>query len=79
MTELAWFKSTHSSNEDAACVEVAWRKSTYSSNEGAQCVEVAETTGTVHVRDSKDKTGPQLAFEPAAWKAFVDFAANADV
>ncbi|MFJ4670111.1 DUF397 domain-containing protein [Kitasatospora purpeofusca] len=61
MTELAWFKSTHSTNEDAACVEVA------------------ETTGTVHVRDSKDKTGPQLAFEPAAWKAFVDFAANADV
>ncbi|WP_043472815.1 DUF397 domain-containing protein [Kitasatospora sp. MBT66] len=79
MTELAWFKSSHSSNEDAACVEVAWRKSTYSSNEGAQCVEVAETTGTVHVRDSKDKTGPQLTFEPAAWKAFIDFAANADV
>nr|BEK64572.1 DUF397 domain-containing protein [Kitasatospora purpeofusca] len=97
MTELAWFKSSHSSNEGAACVEVAWRKSTYSTNEdancveiawhksshstneGAQCVEVAETTGTVHVRDSKDKTGPQLTFEPAAWKAFIDFAANADV
>ncbi len=61
MAELAWFKSTHSSNEDAACVEVA------------------ETPGTVHVRDSKDKTGPQLAFEPAAWKAFIDFAANASV
>ncbi|SDT80651.1 protein of unknown function [Streptomyces sp. TLI_053] len=79
MTELTWFKSSHSSNEDAACVEVAWRKSTYSSNEGAQCVEVAETPGTVHLRDSKDKTGPQLTFEPAAWKAFIDFAANADV
>ncbi|MER5351684.1 DUF397 domain-containing protein [Kitasatospora sp. NPDC002551] len=61
MTELAWFKSSHSTNEDAACVEVA------------------ETTGTVHVRDSKDKSGPQLAFEPAAWQAFVKFAANADV
>ncbi|MFJ8432103.1 DUF397 domain-containing protein [Kitasatospora sp. NPDC094019] len=59
--------------------ELAWFKSSYSSNEGAQCVEVAETPGTVHVRDSKDKTGPQLAFEPAAWKAFVDFAANATV
>ncbi|MFJ4092861.1 DUF397 domain-containing protein [Kitasatospora sp. NPDC089913] len=79
MTELTWFKSSHSSNEGAACVEVAWRKSTYSSNEGAQCVEIAETPGTVHVRDSKDKTGPQLTFEPAAWKAFIDFAANADV
>ncbi|MFF7593117.1 DUF397 domain-containing protein [Kitasatospora purpeofusca] len=61
MTELAWFKSSHSTNEDA------------------QCVEVAETPGVVHVRDSKDKSGPQLAFEPAAWKAFVDFAANASV
>ncbi|MER6363997.1 DUF397 domain-containing protein [Kitasatospora sp. NPDC001527] len=59
--------------------ELAWFKSSYSSNEGAQCVEVAETPGTVHVRDSKDKSGPQLAFEPAAWQAFVDFAANADV
>nr|BEK64571.1 DUF397 domain-containing protein [Kitasatospora purpeofusca] len=59
--------------------ELAWSKSSYSSNEDAQCVEVAETPGVVHVRDSKDKSGPQLAFEPAAWKAFVDFAANADV
>ncbi|GAA1402134.1 DUF397 domain-containing protein [Kitasatospora putterlickiae] len=59
--------------------ELAWFKSSYSSNEEAQCVEVAETPGTVHVRDSKDKSGPQLAFEPAAWKAFVNFAANADV
>ncbi|MEV0191284.1 DUF397 domain-containing protein [Kitasatospora purpeofusca] len=61
MTELAWFKSSHSTNEDA------------------NCVEIAETPGVVHVRDSKDKSGPQLAFEPAAWKAFVDFAANATV
>ncbi|MFB7475083.1 DUF397 domain-containing protein [Kitasatospora sp. NPDC056184] len=61
MTDLAWFKSSHSTNEDA------------------NCVEVAETPGTVHVRDSKDKSGPQLAFEPAAWHAFVKFAANANV
>ncbi|MFB8234954.1 DUF397 domain-containing protein [Kitasatospora purpeofusca] len=61
MTELAWFKSSHSTNEDA------------------QCVEVAETPDVVHVRDSKDKTGPQLAFQPAAWQAFVDFAADADL
>ncbi|MCX4758364.1 DUF397 domain-containing protein [Kitasatospora purpeofusca] len=59
--------------------ELAWFKSSYSSNEGAQCVEVAETPGVVHVRDSKDKTGPQLAFEPAAWKAFINFAADANV
>ncbi|WP_316520522.1 DUF397 domain-containing protein [Kitasatospora brasiliensis] len=74
--ELAWFKSSHSTNEDPACVEVAWRKSSYSSNEGGQCVEVAETSTTVHVRDSKDKAGPQLAFSPTAWQAFIAFAAT---
>ncbi|MFD7596811.1 DUF397 domain-containing protein [Kitasatospora sp. NPDC059812] len=59
--------------------ELAWFKSSYSGNEGANCVEVAGTPGVVHVRDSKDKSGPQLAFEPAAWKAFVGFAATAEV
>ncbi|MFE4519947.1 DUF397 domain-containing protein [Kitasatospora sp. NPDC056783] len=74
--ELAWFKSSYSTNEDAACVEVAWRKSSYSTNEDAQCVEVADTPAAVHVRDSKDKTGPQLTVSPAAWQAFVTFAAT---
>ncbi|MFF3115614.1 DUF397 domain-containing protein [Kitasatospora sp. NPDC057904] len=58
--------------------DLAWFKSSYSGNEGGECIEVAETPGVVHVRDSKDKSGPQLAFEPAAWKAFVDFAATAE-
>ncbi|MER7850516.1 DUF397 domain-containing protein [Kitasatospora sp. NPDC096077] len=75
--QTAWFKSSHSTNEDAACIEVAWRKSSHSSNEGAACVEVAETTTTVLVRDSKDKSGPHLTFTPAAWEAFVAFAATA--
>ncbi|MER7846491.1 DUF397 domain-containing protein [Kitasatospora sp. NPDC096077] len=57
----------------------AWFKSSYSTNEGGACVEVAETPGVVHVRDSKDKSGPQLAFEPTAWKAFVEFAVTAKV
>ncbi|MFI2611292.1 DUF397 domain-containing protein [Kitasatospora sp. NPDC018619] len=60
-------------------MELAWFKSSYSTNEEVNCVEVAETPGTVHVRDSKDTSGPQLAFEPAAWKAFVTFAATIDV
>ncbi|MEV7770973.1 DUF397 domain-containing protein [Kitasatospora sp. NPDC086791] len=59
--------------------ELAWFKSSYSTNEDAQCIEVAETPGVVHVRDSKDMSGPQLAFEPAAWEAFVTFAATAEV
>ncbi|MFJ9844681.1 DUF397 domain-containing protein [Kitasatospora sp. NPDC101155] len=59
--------------------ELAWFKSSYSTNEDANCVEVADTPGVVHVRDSKDKSGPQLAFAPEAWKAFVKFAATAEV
>jgi hypothetical protein len=59
--------------------ELAWFKSSYSTNEDSACVEVADTPGVVHVRDSKDKSGPQLAFEPAAWNAFVKFAATAEV
>ncbi|MFD5461598.1 DUF397 domain-containing protein [Kitasatospora sp. NPDC127059] len=59
--------------------KLAWIKSSYSSNEGGQCVEVAETTAAVLVRDSKDKSGPHLAFTPAAWQAFLTFAATAEV
>ncbi|WP_406088307.1 DUF397 domain-containing protein [Kitasatospora purpeofusca] len=75
--EIAWRKSTHSSNEGGECVEVGWRKSTHSSGEGGECVEVAETTAAVLVRDSKDKSGPQLTFSPAAWAAFVAYARSA--
>ncbi|MGW7449093.1 DUF397 domain-containing protein [Kitasatospora sp. NPDC054795] len=59
--------------------EPAWFKSSYSGNEGGACIEVAGTPDVVHVRDSKDKSGPQLAFEPTAWAAFVKFAATTEV
>ncbi|MEV0116243.1 DUF397 domain-containing protein [Streptomyces sp. NPDC050844] len=45
----------------------------YSSNEGPDCVEVAAAPGTVHVRDSKIKTGARLAFRSDSWSAFVAF------
>ncbi|HEY0700649.1 MAG TPA: DUF397 domain-containing protein [Micromonospora sp.] len=49
-----------------------WRKSTRSGNNGGACVEVADNLpGVVGVRDSKDPTGPVLAFDPVAWRAFV--------
>ncbi|MGC9666722.1 DUF397 domain-containing protein [Planosporangium sp. 12N6] len=49
-----------------------WRKSRRSSNDGA-CVEVADDlAGVVYVRDSKDPDGPVLAFEPDAWRAFIE-------
>ncbi|MGR3933122.1 DUF397 domain-containing protein [Streptomyces sp. BRA346] len=78
-SELAWFKSSYSGGDGGECVEVAlsWHKSTYSGGDGDSCVEVATCPeNTVHVRDSKDKQGPQLAFSPTAWAAFVAHTAN---
>ncbi|MFK3732456.1 DUF397 domain-containing protein [Streptomyces sp. NPDC088090] len=53
--------------------ELDWFKSSYSNGGGETCVEVANTPGTVHVRDSKDTTGPRLAFGPSAWAGFVEY------
>lgn len=74
--QLTWFKSSYSGTEGGACVEVAlsWRTSSHSGTEGGNCVEVAACPSTVHVRDSKDPAGPQLAFAPDAWAEFVAFA-----
>ncbi|MEU4584582.1 DUF397 domain-containing protein [Kitasatospora aureofaciens] len=54
-----------------------WFKSSYSDSQGGNCVEVASSPSAVHVRDSKDKAGPTLAFSPEAWSAFVSFASEA--
>ncbi|MFD8642024.1 DUF397 domain-containing protein [Streptomyces zaomyceticus] len=72
-TELAWFKSSYSTGDGGNCVEVAlsWHKSSYSSGDGDNCVEVATCPSTVHVRDSKNPTGPQLALSPATWTEFL--------
>ena len=49
-----------------------WFKSSYSSGpDGDSCVEIATTPGTVHVRDSKNTSGPSLAFGSGAWAPFV--------
>jgi hypothetical protein len=51
---------------------VIWRKSSYSGSNGGNCVEVADSLpGVVAVRDSKDPSGPVLAFAPDAWRAFM--------
>lgn len=77
--ELAWFKSSYSGSQGDDCVEVAiaWHKSSYSSGSQGDCVEVAACPGLVHVRDSKDKEGAQLALAPAAWQRFVAYAVEA--
>jgi hypothetical protein len=73
MTNLAWFKSSHSSGGDGDCVEVAlsWGKSSYSGKFEDACVEVATRAEAVHVRDSKNQQGPRLTLSPAAWTSFV--------
>jgi hypothetical protein len=43
------------------------------------CAEVADMPGVLYVRDSKDKTGPSLAFGPAKFSAFVAYASTLDV
>ncbi|MCZ0981697.1 DUF397 domain-containing protein [Streptomyces diastatochromogenes] len=72
-TELAWFKSSYSTGDGGNCVEVAlsWHKSSYSGGSGDDCVEVASCPTTVHVRDSKRPTGPQLALSPGTWTEFL--------
>lgn len=52
-----------------------WRKSTKSGNNGGSCVEVADNLpGVVLVRDTKDREGGTLKFNPSSWQSFVDLA-----
>ncbi|MFI0792899.1 DUF397 domain-containing protein [Micromonospora rubida] len=52
-----------------------WKKSTRSNTAGGECVEVADNLpGVVAVRDSKDPSGPVLAFKPHTWHAFIEHA-----
>ncbi|MGW5099382.1 DUF397 domain-containing protein [Streptomyces sp. NPDC004100] len=52
--------------------DLKWFKSSYSSgNDGNSCVEIAVTPDTIHIRDSKHETGPQLALTQDTWTAFV--------
>jgi len=48
-----------------------WRKSSFSEEPQGNCVEVALTPTVAAVRDSKNTSGPRLAFEPRTWRAFV--------
>lgn len=48
-----------------------FRKSSRSNGNGGNCVECAANPAGAYVRDSKDRTGPELAFSHAAWAAFL--------
>ncbi|MEU8586853.1 DUF397 domain-containing protein [Streptomyces sp. NPDC048664] len=75
-SRLAWFKSSYSGSEGDNCIEIAlaWRKSSYSSGSQGDCVEVATCPTTIHVRDSKNTQGPQLALTTTAWTDFLSYA-----
>ena len=60
----------------ASSPELTWFKSSHSGGDGGECVEVAVGSAAVHVRDTKDRQGPQFSFDRAAWTAFVRFAAG---
>lgn len=49
----------------------AWFKSSYSADT-ANCVEAAHVPHGVLVRDSKDPSGPVLAFARDPWLQFID-------
>jgi hypothetical protein len=53
-------------------IDRRWRKSSYSGNGGGDCAEVGDDTRRVIVRDTKDRTGPRIAFRPAAWRRFTE-------
>ncbi|WP_225848179.1 DUF397 domain-containing protein [Streptomyces sp. HPF1205] len=55
---------------------LAWFKSSYSGTEGGDCVEVAAAPASVHVRDSKNATGPVLTVSREAWAQFVGLAVS---
>ena len=58
-------------DSDSASTELKWHKSSFSGSTN-DCIEVADGTGSVvHVRDSKDREGPVLAFTSSAWRTFV--------
>ena len=66
-----WRKSSYSgSSGGSSCVEVCWRKSGYSGGGNDSCVEVGFRAEVVGVRDSKNVSGPTLAFSETAWRAF---------
>lgn len=56
--------------------ELAWFKSSYSSSGDGDCVEIAASPDTIHIRDSKNRQGPELRLSPTAWSAFLTHTAE---
>jgi len=48
----------------------AWRTSSYTGANGGNCVEVGHAGHLITIRDTKNRTGPGLAFTAEAWQQF---------
>ena len=55
-------------------MDVTWRKSSYSGGNDGGCIEVGAQAEAdrVLVRDTKDRQGSVLAFDPQTWRRFAD-------
>jgi hypothetical protein len=54
--------------------ELHWFKSSHSSGpEPGDCVEVAVAPTAIHIRDSKNRLGAQLALPAPVWGEFVTY------
>lgn len=60
---------------NSTTLTVRWQKSTHSGGNG-DCLEMATSGDIRYVRDSKDPTGPALAFSDAAHSSFIAAAAT---
>jgi hypothetical protein len=47
-----------------------WRKSSHSGSNGGGCLEAAGHDSQILIRDTQDRSGPVLGFDPAAWRRF---------
>ncbi|WP_063278458.1 DUF397 domain-containing protein [Streptomyces roseifaciens] len=54
-----------------------WFKSSYSDEEGDNCIEIANGPRGIHIRDSKQRSGPQIAVGAPAWAGFLTYIAAA--
>ncbi|MFE7593823.1 DUF397 domain-containing protein [Kitasatospora sp. NPDC057512] len=62
---------------NAATITAVWRKSSHS-NESTNCVELALGEPVSYIRDSKDPSGPALAFDRAAHSSFISAVATGE-
>ncbi|GGX88993.1 toxin [Streptomyces hiroshimensis] len=72
---MRWRKSSYSDSSGGNCLEAAldWRKSSHSDDSGGDCVEVGRRPdrAPVHIRDSKNPTGPTLILNHSTWASFL--------